>query len=339
LIGEVGMGQVDTIGDRAVRLMKERLARLRKREAELQHDPSPETVHQLRVATRRLQAVLTTFRPVLELPSDVRRRPLRRVERRLGRLRDLDVLSGALDELADPSLSAPALMKLGALQQHLVAQRPALVRRAELAVGRRGFRRLLARLGDWLEAPSLTATAGFPCETAAPDLLLPRLARVLLHPGWRLPSLPPPGAPEAATLHALRRRVKTLRYGVECFETLYGEPVTTWLAELHEIQDALGRHHDASVLLEQLPPGVGSSDLRERVVVTAGAAVAGWSAWQARYDGTAGRTGLRLLLSSPPPAAPPPASSDADTDHNEVQPPLPEENHSDLVSTQADGGI
>ncbi|MBK8005609.1 MAG: CHAD domain-containing protein [Gemmatimonadetes bacterium] len=53
-------------------------------------------VHDLRVAARRLRAALTVFAPLLVLPGCVRRQPLRRVERRAGRLRDLDVLDDLL---------------------------------------------------------------------------------------------------------------------------------------------------------------------------------------------------------------------------------------------------
>ena len=60
-----------------------------------------DAIHHSRVATRRLKAGLDLFRPVL---SDDARRPFakvtRRLRRRLGPLRDLDVMLGHLDELS-----------------------------------------------------------------------------------------------------------------------------------------------------------------------------------------------------------------------------------------------
>jgi CHAD domain-containing protein len=61
----------------------------------------PDAIHQSRVATRRLKAGLDLFRPML---SDDARKPFakvtRRLRRRLGPLRDLDVMLGHLDELS-----------------------------------------------------------------------------------------------------------------------------------------------------------------------------------------------------------------------------------------------
>ena len=64
--------------------------------AALAREPSEEPVHEVRVATRRLLAALTLFTPLLELPEDVDPDVLHRVERRLGRLRDLDVLTARI---------------------------------------------------------------------------------------------------------------------------------------------------------------------------------------------------------------------------------------------------
>src|SRR5829696_3421826 len=73
-------------------------------------DWDEQAIHQSRVATRRLKAGLELFRPVL---SDEARRAMakvtRRLRRRLGPLRDLDVMLEHLDELSQQRKHATAV--------------------------------------------------------------------------------------------------------------------------------------------------------------------------------------------------------------------------------------
>src|SRR3954463_3184061 len=64
------------------------------------HGGNVDSVHQARVTTRRLKAALDLLEPVT---SNSRRKPLaktlKKLRRRLGPVRDLDVMLGHLDEL------------------------------------------------------------------------------------------------------------------------------------------------------------------------------------------------------------------------------------------------
>ena len=79
-------------------------------------DWDPQAIHQSRVATRRLKAGLDLLRPIL---SDDARRPFkkvtRRLRRRLGPLRDLDVMLGHLDELSKGRHASAAAWLTGQL--------------------------------------------------------------------------------------------------------------------------------------------------------------------------------------------------------------------------------
>src|SRR5688500_7447245 len=117
-------------------------ARLREMAGRAVEAHDVEAVHQARVATRRMSAGINLFRPLLSeaIGRKVRRR-LRRVRRRLGPLRDLDVLIGHLDELRQrPRLARGAVW----LQDMLRAERAEAI--AHLS-DRPGVPKIVQRLG------------------------------------------------------------------------------------------------------------------------------------------------------------------------------------------------
>src|SRR5688572_3752271 len=109
------------------------------------NDWDVEGIHQSRVATRRLKAAVDLMRPVLTKRS---RRPfarvMRRLRRRLGPLRDADVMIAHLDELAAESREhAPAV---DWLRRRLCGERERL-REASRREGPAAA--VLERLGAW----------------------------------------------------------------------------------------------------------------------------------------------------------------------------------------------
>jgi CHAD domain-containing protein len=76
------------------RILGERLDAFEEWLAALSEEPGAERENEVRVATRRLLAALLLFCPLLELPDVVDPSILQGLERRLGKLRDLDVLCG-----------------------------------------------------------------------------------------------------------------------------------------------------------------------------------------------------------------------------------------------------
>src|SRR4029078_996054 len=94
----------------------------------------PEAIHQSRVATRRLKAALDLMKPVLsKRPRRKLGRILRKLRRRLGPLRDADVMIDHLQDLGDASAQhAPAAAWLA---RRLTAERDEL--RKEATKGKR----------------------------------------------------------------------------------------------------------------------------------------------------------------------------------------------------------
>ena len=222
--------------DRAAALLRERVRRLfREFPGALAGEEEP--VHQVRVAGRRLRVTLPL------LAGKARGRRLKRARRILGELtraagkgRDLDVLVGLFEERL-AGLEAPSAEQRELLRRLRLARSRS---RSRLADGildldidrlRQDLRRIRAR-GTADALTILQRTRKVRERQGA--VLLRGLAEV----GGRYD-------PEA--LHALRRRVRRLRYTAEVDDVVRGSESgasTTW----KKLQDAIGVLHDVHVL-------------------------------------------------------------------------------------------
>ena len=285
-----------TLADFIPGIIRPRLQRLEDGLAAMDDKPEEETTHQLRVSARRLAAALNTFASVMTWPEGCRVRPIRRVERRLGELRDLDVLGQAMKrDLAD-ALDEELRSALDRALDRLQQGRDEAIRRARRAVERPALRRVCGRLSDWLEGPRYGVLVALPAAAVVPDLYLPILGTVLVHPGWEIRGAVAPDLREAGALHALRRRLKGLRYRVECMADWFGGEAATWLDELHAMQDALGAWHDDGVLIAWLAHAEAPGHALERVRARAQTALDPWEGWRKRYLDPVERQRMREIL-------------------------------------------
>ncbi len=222
-------------GDRAAALLRERVRRLfREFPGALAGEEEP--VHQVRVASRRLRVTLPL------LAGKARGRCLKRARSILGELtraagkgRDLDVLVGLFEKRL-AGLEAPSAEQRELLRRLRVARSRSRTRLADGILDldidrlRQDIRRIRARgTADALTILERTRK-GRERQGAA-------LLRGLAEVGGRYD-------PEA--LHALRRRVRRLRYTAEVDDVVREESgaSTTW----KKLQDAIGILHDVHVL-------------------------------------------------------------------------------------------
>jgi CHAD domain-containing protein len=196
--------------------------------------PEPDPVHQARVAVRRLRALLSAYRPVL--PKAPRKRvaaDLKRLQKALGPARDLDVF---LDEVL------PALTTDGA-RSVLAAAAQVPHRHAYLQVRKAMAGPLVGRIAKTMPqlagALRLTKDGKGEAREFGRKLLAQRhrnLAKRLVGSSRR----------SGKELHALRIRIKKLRYAVEFFRPVMEKGgVKAYHAALAEAQDVLGRFNDA----------------------------------------------------------------------------------------------
>ena len=196
-----------------------------------------EQIHQLRVGLRRLRAALDLFEGWAALPESLSMAPLHRLFRHLGRARDQSVLRATLARLLHEA-GAPALL----LPSPKTLPDPALGVRAPQV--QQALLQLMAFVSQGAPSPA-------PPRGRALDLwMAQRLARWHRHiqrAGRRFAELP------QARRHALRKRVKTLRYGVELTAALFPpREVAYYLKALRHTQDSLGQYMDLSLVLAWL---------------------------------------------------------------------------------------
>lgn len=217
-----------------------RLASLRAHEAGTRSGEDAEDLHQMRVAVRRLRAMLKAARPFLDrATADQLRAELGWLGRALGPVRDLDVL---LIRLTAEAAHFPADERAAVevLVEGLHAERD----RARIALHRaldaRRYQRLLKSVAA--EAASTEPGPAVADTVAALTGLVrgefDRLAREVAKAGPE---------PEDGVLHALRIYGKRLRYTAELAQPLLGKRIRPVLRATTDFQDVLGEHQDACV--------------------------------------------------------------------------------------------
>jgi triphosphatase len=208
---------------------------------------NPQELHDLRVACRRLDAILRQFRSAL--PASLRQiRPaLKKVLRVLGDARDLDV---ALSELEAFGRELPASEQesVEPLKQHLASERDGARARMLRVLDSASVQKNLLKLTSLLAAP-----AAVPQQSSR-DLAL-HVAPEMIRRRWRKVRR---GADlltsESSTedYHQVRGNVKKLRYALEAVAVIYGKPADEMLRQLRRWQEKLGVQQDAAVANHRL---------------------------------------------------------------------------------------
>jgi CHAD domain-containing protein len=207
----------------------------------------PETLHDMRVATRRLRATFDLFEPYLPKRAGALRRELGRIGRILGAVRDLDVQLGQVAVWRKDGPAADAA-SFDAIDAVLGAKRAASRRRLLATLETVRYAQFLERLCAFVRRgpPSRGAAFHVAARAAAPELI-GRRYRAVRRPGERLSegSAPP-------DFHALRIRAKRLRYALELHRPICDGEVAAMIEKLTGLQDLLGEHQDAVMAGVQL---------------------------------------------------------------------------------------
>jgi len=201
----------------------------------------PEDLHEMRVAVRRLRAILRASRAMFERRwTEGLRGELEWLGTALGQVRDLDVLRESLQSRIKGLPAAErriGAVLLGDVEKDCATARGSL--RAALAGPR--YRRLLRRLDGALRRP----------RVVTPDLSLPDVAAKEFEK-LRAAVKDLPKHPTDEDLHAVRIKVKRARYAAELVGETAGRPAERFLEQAKEVQDLLGDHQDSVVLERRL---------------------------------------------------------------------------------------
>jgi triphosphatase len=215
------------------------------------HKGDVEALHGTRVASRRLRELV----PLLELDPDTSTklgRQLGKVTKRLGKVRELDVLLLAIEELSrDGGFSSTTLMQLATdveteravARGHLAAKLPS-ERLKRLAAK-------LRRVAEHLESDDRTThrrTMHRPRQLWL-SALEARVARRATDLRCAIEAAGALYVPER--LHDVRIALKKLRYAAELIAEARHPKARAAIAPLRKAQDRLGRLHDRQVLIER----------------------------------------------------------------------------------------
>jgi len=216
--------------------------------ASLRDSDAPESVHQLRVALRRLRSSLGIFRKRIGMPElDHLRARARDIASALGAARECDAFRQ--NALAGPFHDQPK--RLAAAAQLLEAVED---RRVESYAEARRVIDVPATTLFVLDVQSLLLKRSWRSALGPKDLglltspardfargVLDRLRRRALKRGRLLPEMPD------EERHELRIALKNLRYAVEFFGPLFDEDKgqRNFLRLVSDLQEGLGAHNDA----------------------------------------------------------------------------------------------
>ena len=233
-----------------------------------------DAVHRLRTTVRRLRSVLAVYGSLFDAAEvDEVRRRYRKLGRRLGRVRDLEVRLQVADEaLQDAAASAdfdPAA--LAQVMADIDAETTASHQLAHQGFEhqrRSGARRRRAALDDLIaharsQSQAHEARPAVSTTRAVLGALLAREARRAVRRASGVDATSTP-----AQLHAVRRAGRRLRYAAEALaegpgET-FGAPAQRLAAAGEQVQDVLGDHRDQLMLAEYLRSSAAVADRPEQ---------------------------------------------------------------------------
>ncbi|MEU2059302.1 CYTH and CHAD domain-containing protein [Streptomyces sp. NPDC013455] len=205
----------------------------------------PDSVHRMRVATRRARSTLRTFRALLDRTvTDPLATELKWLAGELGVDRDQEVLadrlSTALDALPPALVGGPVRERLTAWAQ---ARHGAAHARLTGVLDSRRHLALLDGLDTLLTDPPLRPAAGKKPEKALAKAVRKDLARLTdaLDHALALP----PGEDRDLALHQARKKAKRTRYAAEATTEALGAPSRSLTSAMKSLTTLLGDHQDS----------------------------------------------------------------------------------------------
>lgn len=233
-----------------------------KHEEDVLSDRDPEPLHQMRVGMRRLRTAIQVFGFAIELPKSVSERRIRKFAQVLGTVRDTDVME--LELTSNPSLPKSEQETLARLLKKLHHHRSRYFHQLEKTLSSHQYTAFKEGFEDWLALPQYSMIAHLPIQDVLPDLLLPLISNVLLHPAWLVGVEVDSGetifaestpkfvhaqlSQQGDRLHDLRKQMKRVRYQTELFIEFYGDDYAAQVEDFKHIQGVLGELQDSAVL-------------------------------------------------------------------------------------------
>jgi len=286
-----------TFGYWAYLAIKKHFNKTIKHETDVLEDKDPEALHQMRVGMRRLRTAVTGFAPALLLPKVAKEEKIAKVARRLGELRDLDVLQDALQNQYLPALPTQEQDTLKKVLGTLEKRRQKSLEQVQTTLKGQSYQKLKQAFQAYIDQPTYGELAEISIYEVLPDLLLPSLSKLFLHPAWLVGVKLEAGEIDVPSglnseivvqllnthgdiLHSLRKQAKRVRYQMELFTDFYGSTYEDYLKDIKEIQSLLGQIQDSFVLAEFLTDALDSEMTEQLPTLAAQLTEARYRTWQ-----------------------------------------------------------
>jgi CHAD domain-containing protein len=211
-----------------------------------------ESVHKMRVATRRLRSALTTYRPLLAAGStEALRQELRWLGQSLGEARDAQVLRERFDRLV---AAEPVELVMGPVAARLDGEMGAREQRgrekALETLDSARYYRLLDALDEVLAAPPVVADADGSAVKVVPRLIqrdgrrLRRAVKAVVRAA--------DARDRDLAFHEARKKSKRLRYAAESAIPIFPQRAEALASAAEAVQEVLGERQDTVVSRQTL---------------------------------------------------------------------------------------
>ncbi|MEU2407767.1 CYTH and CHAD domain-containing protein [Streptomyces rubiginosohelvolus] len=240
-----------TAGDHVLAYVRKQIATIVRLDPAVRRD-LPDSVHKMRVATRRLRSTFKTHRKILDREvTDPLGAELKWLAAELGLDRDQEVLDERIGSRVE---ALPATLALGPVRGRLrawsAARRTGSRRRIIDVLDGQRYLDLLEALDTLSAEPPLRPAAGKAPGKALPRAVLKdyeKLARRMDHALEH-----PPGPERDTAMHEARKAAKRARYAGESARPALGKPAKRFAKRVKAVQTVLGDHQDSVVAREAL---------------------------------------------------------------------------------------
>ncbi|MBI2819348.1 MAG: CHAD domain-containing protein [Acidobacteria bacterium] len=270
LEGQVESNRIPPIKDRVLAAARRQLDRFAALESKVLRGDNPNAIHDIRVASRRLQQMLDLIYPATP-PQKIRklRRAIRRCRRILSAVRNYDVLLAR----AERSLSRRRTSRRQAWQafrDYLEEQRERSFRKASRRLGKLDLPGIYVRLRENFGSLGGTEIRFGPASVSGPTrhgdsnaALHDTIANQLRETWASLVGAVRKAQEDrdAPALHAVRIAAKKTRYLIEVIHILESPRSNQALSCLRRLQRQLGDWHDLEILEETMLEMVANSGI------------------------------------------------------------------------------
>ena len=223
----------DTAGDALLAYLRTQYDEIVRQDLRVRRD-EPDSVHQMRVAARRLRSALRAYKRLLPGTSRLRD-DLRWLGRQLAESRDLEVqqehFQSVIAGLPEDLVVGPVAARL---TRHFGPMQESAAQTALKALRDKRYRRLLDSVDRLLADPPLTSRASHP----AADELPKHVRRAYRRTKRRVAS---------ETMHEARKATKGYRYALEVAEPAVGKKARKARKAAKALTKMLGEHQDGVV--------------------------------------------------------------------------------------------